>query len=206
MRFKQALLIVDVQVDFCQGGTLAVPKAEKIIPILNEYIQMFLREKLPTFASRDWHPKETKHFRTCGGPWPDHCIQDTKGARFHPLLKLPDDAIIISKGIAPDEDSYSAFQAVDSRGTELNKLLREYNVKTLYVGGLATDYCVKSSVLDALKFGYRVVLLKDAIRGVNIKPKDSENAIEEMLGHGAETIILENLTGMHPANPPRWKK
>jgi nicotinamidase/pyrazinamidase len=183
-----------VQNDFCPGGGLPVPEGDKIVPALNKYIKIFSKKNLPIFASRDWHPKESKHFKQFGGPWPKHCIQNTKGARFHPDLKLPKETIILSKGMDPSKDSYSAFQAFDSNGTEFLGLLKVLGVSELFIGGLATDYCVKSSVLDALKFGFKVKLLIDAIKGVNIKPKDSEDAIEEMISRGAEEMSLDKLS------------
>lgn len=193
MESKKALLIVDVQNDFCPGGALAVPEGDKIVPILNKYMMIFSRKKWPIFASRDWHPQETKHFKQFGGLWPEHCIQNTKGAGFHPDLRLPQETIILSKGMDPDKDSYSAFQAVDSKGTKFFELLKISGINELFVGGLATDYCVKSSVLDGLKFGFKVKLLIDSIKGVNIKSKDSEEAIEEMVSCGAEKMTLEKL-------------
>lgn len=194
MEEKKALLIVDVQNDFCPGGALAVPEGDKVVPILNKYTMIFSREKWPIFASRDWHPKESKHFKKFGGPWPEHCIQNTRGARLHPDLRLPRKTILLSKGMDPDKDSYSAFQAVDSKGTDFSELLKMSGIKELLVGGLATDYCVKSSVLDALRFGFKVKLLIDAIKGVNIKPEDSEQAIKEMVRGGAGEVTLEELS------------
>lgn len=195
MKLKKALLIVDVQDDFCPGGTLAVPEADKIIPNLNKYIKIFSKNKLPIFASADWHPKKTKHFKKFGGLWPVHCVQKTKGAQFHSKLKLPKETIILSKGMDPEKDSYSAFQAEDVYGRSFLNLLKMFGAKELYVGGLATDYCVKSSVIDALKSGFKVRLLVDAIKGVNIRPKDSEEAIEEMVRKGAKKITLNRLLG-----------
>lgn len=194
MESKKALLIVDMQNDFCPGGALAVPDGDRIVPILNKYMMFFSRRKWPIFASRDWHPKETKHFKQFGGLWPKHCVQDTKGARLHSDLRLPKEIIVLSKGMDPDKDSYSAFQAVDSKGTEFFELLKTSGINELWVGGLATDYCVKSSVLDALKLGFKVKLLIDGIKGVNLKPKDSEQAIEEMVSRGAEKMTLEELS------------
>ena len=191
MKLKGALLIVDVQNDFCPGGALAVPEGDEIIPVLNRYIELFSKNRLPIFASRDWHPRVTKHFREFGGRWPKHCVQNTKGARFHPDLKLPKDAIILSKGMDPDKESYSAFHALDSNGVEFLKLLDTFGIEELFAGGLATDYCVKFSVLDALRLGFKVNLLTDAIKGVNLKPKDSEEAIREMIRHGALGSNLE---------------
>lgn len=193
MEYKRALLIVDVQNDFCAGGALAVPEADKIIPILNKYIEIFLKNKLPIFASRDWHSRQTRHFKQFGGLWPEHCVQNTRGAEFHPKLKLTKEAIILSKGMDSQEDSYSAFQAADNNGTDFLNLLRSSGIKELFVGGLATDYCVKWTVLDALKSGLEVKLLTDVIRGVNLKPKDSEEAIAEMVSRGARKINFEEL-------------
>jgi len=202
MESKKALLIVDVQNDFCPGGALAVPEGDKIVPILNKYMIIFSKKKWPIFASRDWHPKESKHFKKFGGPWPQHCIQNTRGARLHPDLRLPKETILLSKGMDPDKDSYSAFQAVDSKGNEFFELLKSSRIKELFVGGLATDYCIKSSVLDALKFGFKVKLLTDAIRGVNIKPEDSEQAIEEMVRGGAERMTVEELSDYEKNRKP----
>jgi len=194
VKLEKALLIVDVQNDFCPGGALAVPEGDKIIPVLNKYIKIFSRKKLPIFASRDWHPRDTKHFKQFGGPWPKHSIQNTKGAGFHRSLKFSKETVILSKGMDPDKDSYSAFQAIDSNGTEFLQLLKIFGVKELFVGGLATDYCVKSSVLDALKSGLKVDLLIDAIKGVNIRPKDSEDAMEEMVSRGARKMTFEKFS------------
>ncbi|MFB0526743.1 MAG: nicotinamidase [bacterium] len=202
MESRKALLIVDVQNDFCPGGALAVPEGDKIVPILNKCMMIFSRKKWPIFASRDWHPKESKHFKKFGGPWPEHCIQNTRGARLHPNLRLPKETIILSKGMDPDKDSYSAFQAVNSKGTGFFELLKSSGIKELFIGGLATDYCVKSSVLDALKSGFKVKLLMDAIRGVNMKPKDSEEAIEEMVSRGAEKMTLEELSDYEKNRKP----
>lgn len=192
MKLKKALLIVDVQRDFCPGGALAVPQGNKIIPCLNKYIKIFSKNKLPVFASRDWHPKKTRHFKKFGGLWPVHCVQNTKGAKFQPKLKLPKEAITISKGMDSEKDSYSAFQAQDSNGTGFLTLLKYLGVQELYIGGLATDYCVRASCIDALNNGFKVGLLVDAIKGVNLKPRDSEEAIMEIVRQGAKKVTLEN--------------
>lgn len=194
MKFKKALLVVDVQNDFCPGGALPVPQGDEIVPVLNKYIKEFSKKKLPIFASRDWHPKVTKHFKQFGGSWPKHCVQNTKGAVFHPKLKLSKETIILSKGMDPGKDSYSAFQATDPHGTELLNLLKLFGISEVYVGGLATDYCVKYSTLDVLKNGFKVYLLTDAIKGVNISPLDSAEAIKEMVVNGAKTMTFERLT------------
>lgn len=193
MKLKKALLIVDVQKDFCPGGALAVPEGDKIIPALNKYIKLFSQSKLSIFASRDWHPQKTKHFKKFGGIWPAHCVQKTKGAEFHPKLKLPKETIILSKGMDPQIDSYSAFQAEDANGQPFLNLLKILGIEELYVAGLATDYCVKSSCLDAIKFCFKVKLLTDAIKGVNLKKNDSDEAIKEMVKGGAKLVSLKDI-------------
>jgi nicotinamidase/pyrazinamidase len=182
---KDALIVVDVQNDFCPGGSLAVAEGDEVVPILNRYIKKFAELGLPIFATRDWHPQKTRHFNTDGGPWPPHCIQGTEGGKFHPRLVLGDDVIVVSKGMDPDADSYSGFQAVDGNHVQLAELLRERGVERIFVGGLATDYCVKATVIDGLGEGFQVVLLEDAVRGVNLKPNDATQAIEEMVRAGA---------------------
>lgn len=194
MRLEKALVVVDVQNDFCPGGALSVKDGDKIIPTINRYIKLFSKAKLPIFATRDWHPKETKHFKQFGGPWPRHCVQNTKGAQFHSDLKLPKEIITLSKGMDPEKDSYSAFHAFDSNGNELLKLLKIFGIEEIFIGGLATDYCVRWATLDALRFGFKVNILMDATRGVNLKPDDSEKAIEEMVKAGAKKITFEKLS------------
>jgi len=177
---KQALIVVDVQNDFCPGGALAVAHGDEVVPPLNKLIAEFLKRGDPVFKSRDWHPSKTKHFADFGGTWPVHCVQGTKGAEFHP--DLIDDARIqiVSKGLG-DENSYSAFD-----GTDLAAQLRKLGVDEVLVGGLATDYCVKNTALDALKEGFAVKALKNAMRPVDLQPGDGDRAIEEMRRAGAE--------------------
>ncbi len=186
MQGKDALLIVDVQNDFCPGGALAVTGGDRIVSVLNRHIERFKAAKVPIIATRDWHPEKTSHFKNYGGVWPAHCIQGTRGAEFHPDLALPDNIVIVSKGMGSGEDSYSGFQGTDSNGVKLADLLRGQGVERIFVGGLATDYCVKHTVLDGLKEGLKVVLLEDAVRGVNIQPGDSERAVAEMIRAGAQ--------------------
>jgi nicotinamidase/pyrazinamidase len=188
MQGKDALLVIDVQNDFCAGGALAVSDGDAVIPVLNRYIEKFRAAKLPILATRDWHPKETKHFKAHGGLWPPHCVQGTRGADFHPELAVPKEAIIVSAGMGYDEEGYSGFDGVDANGTKLADLLRRLGVERLFVGGLATDYCVKQTVLDGLKEGFQVVLIEDAVRGVNLEPNDSAHAMREMTEAGA-TIV-----------------
>jgi nicotinamidase/pyrazinamidase len=186
MKAKEALVIIDVQNDFCPGGALPVADGHGVVPVLNRQIEKFQSAGLPIMATRDWHPERTSHFKAYGGVWPPHCVRGTKGAEFHPELKLPPDAIIFSTGMAADEDGYSGFQGKDANGVALADVLRSLGVEQILVGGLATDYCVKHTVLDGLKAGFKVVLLEDAIRGVDLNLGDSERAITEMLRAGAE--------------------
>jgi nicotinamidase/pyrazinamidase len=189
----EALIIVDVQNDFCPGGALAVPAGDAVVPVLNNYARRFAERGAPIFASRDWHPAVTRHFKDYGGIWPVHCVQGTPGAVFHPDLLLPEGTEVVSKGADPNEDAYSAFQATTARGEALADALRRGAVRHLYVGGLATDYCVKATVLDALDRGFRATLLVDAARGVNLQPHDAELAIEAMVRAGADVAALERL-------------
>jgi nicotinamidase/pyrazinamidase len=186
MASKDALIVVDVQNDFCPGGTLAVADGDQVVPVLNRYIDQFIKAGLPIFATRDWHPEKTSHFTTGGGPWPPHCVQGSKGAEFHPDLKLPLGTVMVSAGTGADEDGYSGFLGRDENGAKLADLLRQRVIERIFIGGLATDYCVKHTVLDGLKEGFKVVLLADSVRGVNLKPGDSARAIEEMRNAGAE--------------------
>ncbi|MBI4507327.1 MAG: nicotinamidase [Chloroflexi bacterium] len=192
MATDAALLIVDVQNDFCPGGALAVPEGDRVVPALNAYVARFQAAGLPIFASRDWHPPVTKHFKEHGGLWPPHCVQGTRGAEFHPDLRLPEGVIIITKGDAPDADAYSPFEGHTPDGRAFPDVIRERGVGHLYVGGLATDYCVRASVLDARKAGLRVTLLEDAARGVDVQPGDSERAVQEMVAAGAERARLDS--------------
>ena len=198
MTRTSALLIIDVQNDFCPGGGLPVPEGNLVVAILNRYITLFRERRLPIIASRDWHPANTSHFRNYGGIWPVHCVQGSEGARVHRDLALPGDAILISKGQDPSQDSYSAFQATTESGVPFPQLVKELGIGKLYVGGLATDYCVKESVLDGLRLGLSVTLLEDAVRGVDLIPGDSEKAIDEMTKTGAARMNLSQLQ----ADPP----
>ncbi len=183
-----ALLIVDVQNDFLPGGSLAVPDGDGIIPVLNEYIKCFRDRGLPVIATRDWHPPDHCSFQSQGGPWPPHCVRATTGADFPATLVLPSDVVVISKGCQKTRDAYSGFE-----GTALHEQLRELGVRRLFVGGLATDYCVRATVLDARRLGYEVCLLVDAIRAVDVHAGDGERAIEEMRKAGARPVTREQL-------------
>ena len=179
---RQALIVVDVQNDFCPGGTLAVSHGDDVVAPLNQLIDQFLERGDPVFKSRDWHPPTTKHFAAYGGTWPVHCVQNTKGAEFHPALRDDPRIKIVSKGLG-DTDCYSAFDE-----TDLAAQLRHQGVEELVVGGLATDYCVKNTVLDAIHKGFKVKAVDDAMRAVELHPGDGEKAIEEMRAAGAEIV------------------
>ena len=182
---RSALLVVDVQKDFCPGGALAVPDGDRVVPPLNRYVADAVARGWPVYASRDWHPRVTQHFRPYGGEWPPHCVQGSEGADFHDDLRLPSSAIVISKGLASDKPGYSALEGCTPEGTLFLDDLRARGIEHLYVGGLATDYCVKHSVLDARRAGLEVTVLTDAIAGVELKAGDSERALDEMRGAGA---------------------
>src|SRR5690349_15695001 len=183
---KQALIVVDVQNDFCPGGTLAVAHGDEVVAPLNELIEEFLERGDPVYKSRDWHPPHTKHFQAYGGTWPVHCVQNTRGAEFHPQLKDDPRIRVISKGLG-DTDCYSAFDE-----TDLAVQLRDQGVKELVVGGLATDYCVKETVLAGLKEGFKVKAVENAMRPVDLNPADGERAIEAMRAAGAQILNTDN--------------
>jgi nicotinamidase/pyrazinamidase len=185
-----ALLIVDVQNDFLPGGNLAVTRGDEVVPVLNRYLQIFAVHRLPIYATRDWHPQQHCSFRAQGGPWPPHCVADTGGAQFAAALQLPSAAVIISKATTVEQDAYSGFQ-----GTDLDGRLRAANIRRLYIGGLATDYCVLNTVRDALGLGYKVLLLGDAIRAVDVQPGDGLRAEAEMTKLGAQRITVQGVAG-----------
>lgn len=187
MSRKKALIVVDVQNDFCPGGSLAVADGTAVVPPLNKLMREFLDRGEPVFKTRDWHPAQAKHFAAYGGTWPVHCVQHTPGAEFHPDLNDDPRITIISKGIDESADGYSGFD-----GTNLTQILRAQGVAEVWVGGLATDYCVKHTVLDGLRAGFEVKALADAMLPVNLKPGDGEQAIAEMRAAGAEIVGNES--------------
>jgi nicotinamidase/pyrazinamidase len=188
-----ALVIVDVQSDFLAGGSLAVPRGDEVIAVLNDYLAAFQQAGLPVLATRDWHPSDHCSFQPQGGPWPPHCVAGSAGAAFAPGLKLPADAIVISKATDRHRDAYSGFE-----GSELDRLLREAGIVRIFVGGLATDYCVLNTVRDALKLGYQTVLLQDAVRAVDVQPGDGERAMAEMQKQGAMAVTLKQIGAASP--------
>lgn len=178
-----ALLIVDIQKDFLPSGPLAVPQGDEVLPVLLRCISTFEARGLPIFATRDWHPPNHCSFREQGGIWPIHCVAGSPGAEPPSSFPFPASAVIVTKATSPDTEAYSGFQ-----GTTLHAQLKEAGVRRLFVGGLATDFCVLNTVNDALGHGYQVFLLSDAIRAVNLKPTDGTKAIEEMRQRGAVPI------------------
>lgn len=180
-----ALLIIDVQNDFCSGGALAVPNGEEVVPELNRLIDRFQSQKLPVIFTRDWHPENHNSFQAQGGPWPPHCVRESEGAQFHSGLKVPEGALIISKGTEPRLEGYSAFEE-----TNLHEELQKKNIHTLYIGGLATEYCVKASALDARRKGYNVFLVQGTHRGIEARPGNIDRAVDELHAAGILHVAL----------------
>ena len=192
---QSALLLVDLQNDLFPGGALAVPEANSLIPLINAYIKHFSRQGWPILATRDWHPANHRSFTEQQGPWPRHCVQGSRGAQFHSDLVMPPGMMVISKGTDAKKDARSGFD-----GTSLADRLEDLHVQTLFVLGLATDYCVKHTVIDGCAHSFRVVLLTDATRGINRQPHDSSTALQEMADAGA---FLANINDIGlAASPP----
>jgi len=173
-----ALVVVDVQNDFLPpAGALAVAAGDEVIAPINELLGSGVFDLV--VATRDWHPPDHGSFAESGGPWPVHCVQGTEGAELHPALDRSQVDVVIDKGQDPGTEGYSGFE-----GTELAKVLREHEVDEVVVVGLATDYCVKNTALDALREGFRVTVDASAVRGVNVNEGDSERALEEVRAAG----------------------
>ncbi len=187
------VLIVDVQRDFCAGGALEVPGGDGVVPVINEFVAR--RPALPVYSSRDWHPPVTRHFRTHGGDWPSHCVADTPGAAPHPGLDLPDSTIVVTKGDTPDAHGYSAFDGHLPNRTSFLEALQRQGITHLYVAGLATDYCVKATVLDARQAGLDVTVLRDGIAAVDVTSGDGAAALAEMQEAGAVLARTADLGG-----------
>lgn len=182
-----ALVVVDVQVDFLSGGRLSVPGGDAVVPVLNAYLALWRARGLPVIATRDWHPPDHASFRAQGGPWPSHCVAGTPGAAFAPGLALPPDAVVVSKGTRRTLEGYSAFEE-----TDLDDRLRALAVRRLFVGGLATEYCVRHTVDAALARGWWTALLVDAIRAVDVAPGDGARACAALRAHGA--VVVDRAT------------
>jgi nicotinamidase/pyrazinamidase len=185
---RDGLLLVDPQNDFCPGGSLPVPEGAAVMPVLNRWAAAAHAAGVPIYVSRDWHPPHTTHFLAFGGVWPPHCVMHTHGAEFHPELRIPSGATLLSKGMGETEDAYSAFQARDDAGTRLGELLQRDGVGHLYVMGLATDYCVKASAIDGVAAGLRVTLVPEGVRAVNVQPEDGAAALGAMRDAGVEVL------------------
>jgi nicotinamidase/pyrazinamidase len=183
-----ALLVVDIQKDFCAGGALPAPGGADVIPAVNRHLADARSREMPVYATRDWHPPRTSHFKEYGGVWPPHCVQGTAGAQFHPDLKLPPDAIVVNKGDDPQRHGYSAFDGHTSAGKTLLDDLRDRHITRVYVMGIATDYCVRESALDALRAGLEVRVLTDAIAGIDVRPGDAQRALDEISAAGAHIV------------------
>lgn len=183
-----ALLVADIQNDFLPGGALGIPGGDKILPALHRYMEKFESKGNPIILTKDWHPANHCSFKGQGGIWPDHCVAGTQGAEHPPSFHPPRSAATIQKATEPDKEAYSAFQ-----GTSLDARLKKAGIRRLFVGGLATDYCVLNTVRDALDQGYEVRLLLDGICAVNLEPADGPKAIEEMVQKGAVPVTLEEV-------------
>lgn len=182
-----ALILVDIQNDFCPDGALAVTEGDLIVPIVNRLI-----EKFPlVISTQDWHPANHISFKAQGGPWPPHCVQGTTGAELHADLKTDTIALYFRKASSADKDDYSEFAGKDEHGRSLDEVLKGYGVKKIYVVGLATDYCVLETVLDGVKLGYEVYAVTDAMRAVNVNPDDGEKALYKMVSSGAHLVTSE---------------
>jgi nicotinamidase/pyrazinamidase len=188
LRQGDALIVVDVQNDFLPGGALAVPGGDEVVPVLNRYLACFEARDLAVFASRDWHPPDHCSFQARGGIWPSHCVAGTQGAEFAPGLELPEEAVIVEKAATSDRDAYSAFE-----DTGLGERLRRDGLDRLFIGGLATDYCVLNTVRDAAALRYELFVLHDAIRAVDLQVGDGAAAVAEMQGLGARLIALDDI-------------
>lgn len=187
-----ALILVDIQNDFCPGGALAVSEGDQIVPAVNR-----LMPKFPlVISTQDWHPANHISFMERGGPWPPHCVQGTQGAELHSGLETDTIAHYFRKAASPDKDDYSEFAGRDDRGRGLDEVLRKHGVKKLYVAGLATDYCVLETVIDGLKNGYEVYVVTDAMRAVNVNPADGEAALRKMASSGAHLIVSDEVLSL----------
>jgi nicotinamidase/pyrazinamidase len=176
-----ALLVVDVQNDFMPGGALGVQRGDEIIAPINRLLDRWSAAGLPVYLTRDWHPPDHCSFAAQGGPWPVHCVAGSEGARFAPALHVPAGVTVVSKATRRSEEAYSALH-----GTGLADDLRRATVERVFIAGLATDYCVRATAAEARAAGFQIVVLEDAVRAVNVRPGDGEQALDEMLAGGAQ--------------------
>ena len=193
MKFLDAaLILVDIQNDFCPGGALAVNEGDQIVPAVNRLIPGFPL----VISTQDWHPENHTSFTEQGGPWPPHCVQGTRGAELHSDLKTDTIAHYLRKASSPDKDDYSEFAGKDDRGRSLDEVLKSHGVKKLYAVGLATDYCVLETVIDGLRLGYEVYAVTDAMRAVNVNPADGEAALQKMADSGAHLVTSDEVLNL----------
>ncbi len=193
---SDALLVTDMQIDFLRGGALPVEGADELIPVINDYIKLFKSTPAHVVASRDWHPANHMSFKAQGGSWPPHCVQDTEGAKFSPKIKFPNHTIVISKATDPKHEAYSAFET-----TNLESELRQLGVNRLFIAGVATDYCVVNTVIDACKHGFEAVVLMDAVSGINVKVGDVDRAVATMAENGAVPATVADFPNIEDGLP-----
>lgn len=179
-----ALIVVDVQNDFCPGGALAVPDGDEVVPVINDLMPRFRH----VIATQDFHPRGHSSFVSEGGPWPEHCVQGTPGAEFHPALDISRADEIVQKGTDPATDGYSGFA-----GTDLADRLRARGIERVVVTGLATDYCVRATTVEAIEHGFDAVVLTDAVRAVDVAPGHGDEALEDMSRAGATLVTSDGL-------------
>jgi len=189
---SSALILVDIQNDFCPGGALAVNEGDEIVPIVNRLIPEFPL----VISTQDWHPANHISFKERGGPWPPHCVQGTHGAELHRDLETGTVEHYFRKASSPDKDDYSEFEGKDNQGRSLDEVLKSHGVRKLYVVGLATDYCVLETVLDGIKYGYEVCAVTDAMRAVNVNPDDEEKALQKMASSGAHLVTSDEVLNL----------
>jgi nicotinamidase/pyrazinamidase len=196
LRAGDALIVVDVQRDFCPGGALPVPAGDAVIPVINRWLSAASDHGVPIYASRDWHPLQHPSFAARGGPWPAHCLQDTPGAAYHPSLQLPASTIRISKGTRLDRDQLSAFDE-----TGLADHMRKNDVRRVWVGGLALDVCVRATVIDACREGFEAHVLVEATR-----PLDAQAGLEALRQMGAAgAIVHEHVRPFDRVDEASWE-
>jgi nicotinamidase/pyrazinamidase len=198
-----ALIVVDVQNDFCPGGTLAVPFGDSVIPLVNQYLAIAAEVGIPIFVSQDWHPQHTEHFADYGGRWSVHCVQGSPGATFHKDLRLPPSALVVRKGMSGHDDGYSAFEGRLETGRDLAQALGDHGVGRVYIGGLATDYCVLQTVLSARRAGFDTIWLRDASLPVEVNVGDGEKAEREMFAAGARACSIAQFNPARDSLPVR---
>lgn len=189
---NSALILVDIQNDFCPGGALAVNEGDQIVPTVNRLIPEFPL----VISTQDWHPANHISFKEQGGPWPPHCVQGTLGAELHPDLRTDTITHSFRKASSPEKDDYSEFEGKDAQGRSLDELLKCRGVDKLYVVGLATDYCVLETVLDGIKYGYEIFAVTDAMRAVNVNPDDGEKALQKMAIRGAHLVTSDEVLNL----------